>query len=53
VNPASAAMPIAADSDTDGSAIHSLNRIAPYSLSSTATQKTGSEKNRNAVKVIA
>ena len=30
----------------------SLNWIATISLSSTATQKTGSEKNRNVKKVI-
>ena len=31
-----------------GSASQSFNRIAPYCFSSTATQKTGSEKKRNA-----
>ncbi len=34
-----------------GSPSQSLSRIAPYCFSSTATQNTGSEKNRNAMSV--
>ena len=34
-----------------GSASQSFMRIAPYCLSSTATQKIGSEKKRNATSV--
>ena len=39
-------------SPTSGSSYQSLTSIARYCLSSTATQKTGREKNRNAEKVI-